>query len=514
MSVPKVEAENGLYKWLALATILIGSFASVLNMTSTNIALPKMMAAFSVSATDAQWILTAYTLTLGVLQPISGYLCDRFGAKRVYLVSLIIFNTGSLLCGMAWSNQTMIIFRVLQALGGGFVIPSSMYIVFAAFPISERSSALGIWGLSISLAPAIGPTMGGYLVDYLSWPYIYFVNLPIGIAGFIVGAFVLKETKKLEQMKFDIWGFFCSSIGLFCLLLALSKGVDDGWDAPYILALFYVAFAMFVLFAFVEFTVEKPLLDLRLFGDINFAFSNLITVMVQFLLMGSMYLIPLFLQRVMGYSALDSGILLIPSAFASLIATPLAGKLSGRFGEKPLVVVGFLLSILWTSQLVNLDADTDVMMIVLMQAVRGASIGLAAMPTTVLGLKNIAPNRIGQANAIMNTLRQVAGSFAVTVMATVIQQRQVFHQEHIAEHVNHASVAFQNTLAETTQMFVHSSVSLSAAHKKAVAFLAAAAQKQSIYFSYDDAFFVLEVFAIIGLVSACLIRKRKIVKPS
>ena len=170
---------DNIYKWLALGVTVIGAFSSIFNSTSTNIALPKLMAAFSASATDAQWIITGYNLIFGILQPISGYLCDRFGAKRVYLVNLAIFVIGSGLCGMAWSNESMIAFRIVQGLGGSLIVPSSMYIVFSIFLPQERNVALGIWGLSLSLAPAIGPTLGGYMVDSWGWQYIYFMNLPI-----------------------------------------------------------------------------------------------------------------------------------------------------------------------------------------------------------------------------------------------------------------------------------------------------------------------------------------------
>lgn len=501
--------KNELYKWLALGTTVIGAFASVFNSTSTNIALPKLMAAFSVGATDAQWIITGYNLTFGVLQPVSGYLCDRFGAKRVYLINLVIFIIGSALCGTAWSNESMIVFRIIQALGGSLIVPSSMYIVFSVFLPQERNIALGIWGLSLSLAPAIGPTLGGYLVDYWGWPYIYFINLPLGIIGFITAAFILKETKTLSKMKFDFLGFICSSVGLFCLLWALSKGVDDGWDAPYIIALFYMAFAMLTLFVFIEMTVEDPLLDLSLFRDKNFVFGNIVISMVQFLLMGSVYLVSLFLQSMMGYTAMEAGVILLPSAAASLIMSPIAGKLAGGFGEKPIVIAGFALSICWTSQLINISADTDVLLIMFMQALRGASVGLASMTATVLSMKNIAAHKIGRANAMINTTRQVSSSFAVTVMATVMQQRQVFHQEHIAEHVNYAAPAFHKLLAQEIQQFIHSSVGVELSRRKSMAFLYSVAQKQSVYFSYDDAFFVLEMFAIIGFIAALLIQSRK-----
>jgi len=268
-----------------------------------------------------------------------------------------------------------------------------------------------------------------------------------------MAAFVLKETNIIRKKKFDFAGFFCSSVGLFCLLLALSKGVDDGWDAPYIIALFYVAFAMLTMFILIELTVTDPLLDLSLFRDKSFALGNLVISTAQFLLMSSMYLIPLFLQNMMGYSATESGIILLPSAAASFVMSPLSGVLSAKFGEKPVVILGLVLSIWWTSQL----ADTDAMLIMIMQALRGASVSLVVMTATVLSMQNISGAKIGQANAMINTTRQVTGSFAITAMA----------------------------------------------------FLARTANTQSVYFSYDDAFFVLEIFAIIGLIAALLIKSRK-----
>ena len=512
MNIPSLAIKDETYKWVALGTTVIGAFASVFNSTSTNIALPKLMAAFSVGAIDAQWIISGYNLTFGVLQPVSGYLCDRFGAKRIYLLSMVVFIIGSGLCGTAWSNESMIGFRILQALGASFVVPSSMYIVFSVFLPQERNIALGIWGLSLSLAPAAGPTVGGYLIDYWDWPYIYSVNLPIGIIGLITAAVVLRETKKAQSSRFDFLGFVCSSVGLFCLLWALSKGVDDGWDAPYIIALFYTAFATLTLFVLIETTVEDPLLDLSLFRDRNFVFGNIVVIMVQFLLMGSVYLVSLFLQRMMGYTAMDAGIFLLPSAAASLVMSPVAGKLAGRFGEKPMVIAGFLLAIWWTSQLVNVDADTDVVLIVWMQTFRGASIGLASMTATVLSMQNIVRAKIGRATAMLNTSRQVAGSFAVTAMASVMQQREVFHQEHLAEHANQASAAFRKILGQVTQSFEPSSGNLGLAHKKAIALLAATAEKQSSYFSYDDAFYVLEIFAVIGLIAGLLIKSHREIK--
>jgi len=264
------------YKWWALGATTIGCFMSILDTSIVNIALPTMMTAFSVDTDSAEWILTAYMLTMGVLQPATGYFCDVFGTRRMYLFSLALFTAGSALCGSAWSNDSMIFFRVIQAMGGGLIIPVSMAIVYQVFPPAERNMAMGIWGISAMVAPAVGPTLSGYLVEYWDWRLIFTVNIPVGIIGYLLASMVLRETPLLANRRFDIAGFLTSSVGLFCLLLALSKGTDEGWTSAYIMSLFYVAAFCLTMFIFIELEQENPILDLTLFKDWNFAFSNIV----------------------------------------------------------------------------------------------------------------------------------------------------------------------------------------------------------------------------------------------
>jgi EmrB/QacA subfamily drug resistance transporter len=296
VNLPRIPIKDTHYRWVALGATVIGCFMSVLDTSIVNIAMPKMMAAFAVDTKDAQWILTAYMLTMGVLQPTSGYLCDTFGARRMYLLSLFVFIIGSALCGIAWSNNTMILFRIIQAIGGGLIMPISMSLVLQEFAPKERNMAMGVLGIAIAMAPAIGPTLSGYLVDYWDWRYIFTINIPVGIIGYVIAALVLRETKITLGKKFDFSGFISCSIGLFCLLLALSKGVDEGWDSAYIISLLYTSFGMLTLFVLIEINTADPLLDLSLFKDWNFAIGNIVSFIVMATMMGSIFLVPLYLD--------------------------------------------------------------------------------------------------------------------------------------------------------------------------------------------------------------------------
>jgi len=509
LNISRLPIKDKHYRWFALAATMIGCFISVLDTTVVNIAVPKMMSAFGVDAKDAQWILTAYMLAMGVLQPTSGYLCDTFGTRRMYLLSLFIFTLGSALCSMAWSNNTMIIFRIIQALGGGLIIPIGMSILLQEFSTHERNSAMGIFGLAVAIAPAIGPTLSGYLVDYWDWRYIFTINIPIGIVGYIAGALVLRETEITGGKKFDLSGFICCSVALFCLLLALSKGVDEGWDSVYILSLLYISVATFILFILIELQTDQPLLDLSLFKDWNFALGNIITFVCFAIMMGGMFLVPLFLENILGNTAMQSGILLLPAALVSTLIMLLAAKLADRFGAKPLVIVGSLFLIESTFSLMYVNLDTSYYYIMSSQVMRGIGTGFAFMTITGLTMSNITGANTSRASALNSTIRQVSGSFGIAVLSTVLQNRQIYHMAHSAEEISYASPATNKMLSYGVKLFMNSGDSLGIAHKKALVLINGIVQKQSVIFSFDDAFWVLGVFAVFMFLAALLLKTIK-----
>jgi len=502
------------YRWWALGVTIIGGFMSILDTSIVNIAIPKMMAVFSVATDDAQWILTAYMLTMGVVQPATGYLCNAYGTRRMYLLSLAVFSLGSFLCGIAWSNDSMVVFRVLQAIGGGLIIPITMTIVYMVFPVEQRNMAMGIWGISAMVAPAIGPTLSGYLVEYWDWRFIFTINIPIGIVGYVAAALVLRETPFSSSKKFDVAGFVTSSLGLFCLLLAFSKGTEEGWTSAYIIALFYVAVTSLILFVFIELNHENPILDVSIFADWNFSFSMITTFIGTMGLYGAIFMLPLFLENLQGYTAMQTGLLLFPSALTAGILMPIAAKLADRFGAKPIVILGIAILGLSTMPFMYLDKDTNYEYIMMIMMLRGLGLGLFMMPLSVMGMINIPLNKVGAASAINNALRQVSGSMGIAILTTVIQNRQIFHLQHIAENVNYTSFTVQTMLLSWKKLFMYHGDSSWIAHVKSLAMMSNLSVMQSSIFAFDDGFFVLSLICLTGVIPALLLRHVKARKDS
>lgn len=496
------------YKWWALGVTIIGGFMSILDTSIVNIAIPKMMAVFSVNTDQAEWILTAYMLTMGVIQPATGYLCDVYGTKRMYLSSLLIFTVGSLLCGMAWSNDSMIAFRVLQAIGGGLIIPVTMSLVYHVFSAKERNMAMGIWGISAMVAPAIGPTLSGYLVEYWDWRLIFTINIPIGIIGFLLAALILRETP-VQEKKFDLGGFITAAVGLFCLLLALNKGTSEGWDSGFIISLFVVAFTSLAAFVYLELNQDDPLLDLTLFADWNFSFSLVVSFIGTIGLYGGIFMIPLFLENFRGNTAMQTGMLLFPSALTAGLMMPLAAKLSDRFGAKPVVLIGLSILIAATLPFRHLSLDTSEHTIMMLMVFRGIGLGLFSMPVTVLGMNSVPLNKISRASSLNNAIRQVSGSMGVAILTTVLQNRQIFHLERITESFTNSSHPALSLLSYAEQLLIHNGSASGAAHTQALAIISGMIQKQSYIAAFDDSFLFMAVICSLALLPALLLRPNK-----
>ncbi len=502
-----IQAEQ--YKWWALGVTIIGGFMSILDTSIVNIAIPKMMAVFSVNADDAQWVLTAYMLTMGVVQPATGYLCDVYGTRRMYLLSLAVFVLGSALCGTAWSNDTMIAFRVLQAIGGGLIIPVTMSIVYQIFPEHERNMAMGIWGISAMVAPAIGPTLSGYFVEYWDWRLIFTINIPIGVVGYVMAMLVLEETPLAVSHRFDYGGLITSAVGLFCLLLALSKGVSEGWTSAYIITLIFLAATNLILFIFIELDHPEPLLDLSLFSDWNFSCSMFGIFLGTMALFGGIFMVPLYLESIMGYTAMQTGLLLFPSAATAGVMMPIAARLADRFGPKPIIVIGLTILMLGSLPLVYVDMDTNYQYVMMVMFVRGIGLGMSLMLITVMGMNTVPFSKISRASSLNNAIRQISGSLGIAILTTVMQNRQIFHLEHIASNMNHASQATRNIISYGEKMFLHRGDVAGIAHQKALALVSGIAQRQSYIFSFDDTFFVLFLICGIGVIPALLLKPVK-----
>lgn len=275
--------------WSIAVVIIIGTFMAILDGTIVNVSLPKMMAVFGVPANQIQWVATAYMLALGVVMPMTGYLGDRYGYKRMYLFALGMFTLGSALCGASWNLASMVVARVIQAVGGGIMQPLGMAIIYQNYPRSRMGTVLGVWGISTMAAPAIGPTLGGYLVDYASWRLIFYINLPVGILNLFLAALILRETQKITGKNFDFVGIVTSTVGFLCLLLALSQGNEHGWGSPYIVSLLAIAFTSLTVLVVNELRHPEPVLDLRLFRNFTFTLSVVIGSIISIGMFGVVF---------------------------------------------------------------------------------------------------------------------------------------------------------------------------------------------------------------------------------
>lgn len=410
-----------------LVAIIVGLFMVILDGTAVNVALPQLMEDFNQKNMSlVQWTVTGYALAQAAIIPLAGWLSDRFGAKRVFLISVGMFTIGSGLCALANSAEMLILFRILQGLGGGVVMPISMAFIYRLAPPDKVGQVMGMMGIPILLAPALGPVMAGWMVDYASWEWIFLVNLPIGVLGIFIGLRSLPNIERQSVAALDILGMILAPIAFAALVYGVSEGgsfTDDGqskWTAATTITGLIVGGVALILFIIVELSRKKPLLELRVFRSGNFTKGILVQWISQMALFGTMFLVPLFLQQAKGYSAFDTGLLMLPQALASAILMPVGGKLSDRFGARPLVIVGILITIGAALLLSNISPDDGASAIVIPLAMLGAGMGLFMMPLNTHLIQSAPQNLVGRVTSLTNATQQVMMSFAVAGLTTLL----------------------------------------------------------------------------------------------
>ncbi|MDR3585992.1 MAG: DHA2 family efflux MFS transporter permease subunit [Desulfosporosinus sp.] len=403
-----------------MIAVILGVFMAVLDSSVVNVAIPKMMAVYATDQSTIEWVITAYSLTVGMFTPISGYLGDRFGAKRMYVFALVIFVVGSGLCGAAWSASALIVFRVMQALGGALLMPISMTILFSLSKPERRGLIMGIWGIAIMFAPAFGPTLSGYIVQNLNFRLIFYINVPIGIINIVMARAYIPELQAKEAGKFDLPGFITCVIGFFCLLYGLSDAPTSGWSSIKIISLFVAAIVFLALFVVFELTSENPMVELRLFKIRPFLASNIAVSVMSIAMMGALFLLPVFLQNGMGFSPMQTGLLTMPGALVTAALMPISGALFDKVGARPLAIAGFIVMLIGSLMLVNLNFNWTYSAIVIVYVIRSAGMGLTMMPLSTAGMNSVPPALVNRASALQNTLRNVAGSVGVAILGTAM----------------------------------------------------------------------------------------------
>jgi len=407
-------------KWKVLIAVMFGIFMIILDATVVNVAFPTLRREFGASLADTQWVISVYVLSLGVTTPVSGYLADRFGIKRVYLVGLSLFVFGSFLCGIAQSLGWLIVARAVQGFGGGIAQPLGPAQLYRAFPPKEQGTALGYFGIVLVFAPALGPILGGWLVDQNIWRVIFFINIPIGILGVFLGSRFLLDYQVERRPVFDPLGLITAVIGFGSVLYAASIAEANGWSGSNTLTFFGIGVVALIAWAIIELYVAKePMLNLRLFTNGIFLNAALVGYVATVALFGAEFLMPVYLQAFRGYTALQSGLILLGVAITSGIATPLAGRIYDKIGPRMNLIVGFFLLCINTWQLSKIEADTPISYIFLLLMLRGLAVGLTLQTSFVAALSSIPLNNLPRGSSLLNSTRFVVQAVSVAALATI-----------------------------------------------------------------------------------------------
>jgi len=442
-------------RWAVLGIIMLGTFMAILDSSIVNVALPHMMSSFGVDRDQIEWVSTGFMLTSAVVMPLAGWLTSRISYKALYLGSLAIFTVGSLLCAMAWSYESLVAARVLQALGGGAIQPIGMAIVAELFDPHERGRALGIWGTGIMAGPALGPTLGGYLTDAFSWRTIFSVNLPFGVLTLIAGMIIMRPLRAHGAKRpFDVFGFSFLAMALVAGLTALANGPEKGWQSDYIHICEAFTVIGLVMFIAIELAVEHPLLDLRLFLIRNYSLSILLAVFRAVGLFGSVFLFPIFLQNLMGYTPVHAGMWMLPNAVAVGLTMPIAGRLADRYSPALLTGLGCALVGSSLIQFGRLDPLSGWQMLVLPQITRGAGLALMMAPLMAAALNAVPRHELPMASSFLNVSQNVGGSLGIALLNNFVTDSVHIHAVRLGEGFPMESQAMDIRLGLRTMLLV------------------------------------------------------------
>jgi MFS transporter, DHA2 family, multidrug resistance protein len=505
------------YKWWVLMNVMIGTFMVVLDVSIVNVALPKIMASFGIPIDTAEWVLNGYLIAFSVMLPASGWFADHIGYKTCYLGALFLFTVGSFLCGLAWNETALIFFRVVQGIGGGLLMPVGMAIVLHEFPVEKRGTALGFWAIAAAGSVSFGPLIGGYLVDRFNWNSIFYVNVPFGAVGLFATWAILREYKAEHSRSFDMVGFLSMTAFMVSLLLALADGNagwnTGGWTSPFILINLAIAFVGLVVFLITEFTVEHPLINLKLFKSFNYSMANAVFFIFGLSVFGSIFLLPLYLQNSLGYTAYQAGAIFLPMGLLQGIVAPIAGILTDKINPKVPAIIGIILlgwSWYMNSSLSLFSMHSEVMASIYL---RGLGMGLLFTPLSAIALTDIKRQDMAQASGLFNVIRQVGGSFGVAVVGSVLTQRTLFHTSVDGQSVHQYSPTYQHILYglknfSTTVLSAPAGMEL----QRAKALIFSDIVKQAIVQATDDTFLFAFGVMMICVIPIMFLRTRRLPK--
>lgn len=408
------------YKWLVGITFVLGLIMQLLDITILNVALATLGREFQVDEGTLQWVLTGYMISLAVFIPASGWLADRFGSKRTFQLAVVVFTLASVLCGLATEMWMLIAARVLQGVGGGMLVPVGQAMLFRAFPANERAKASAVLAIPITVAPMLGPVLGGALVEYASWRWIFFINVPVGMIALVFTVIFLREETQARPGRFDLPGFVFAGVGLAALLYSLDQGGQSAWQAPSVWVVLASALLLIAALVWRELSTAAPMLNIRLLGNRMFGTGNALLMCSTVAMFSIMFLMPLYLQNLRGVSPMTAGLMLTPQALTMLLVTQVISRLYVRVGPRRLLLTGFALQTTAVASMQVLGLDTPLALIIGLLTLQGTSMGLLMTPLQTAAFAQVSSASMGHASSMFNVSRQVATALGTAIVATVL----------------------------------------------------------------------------------------------
>ncbi|HAR3954129.1 TPA: DHA2 family efflux MFS transporter permease subunit [Staphylococcus aureus] len=492
---------EGVSRGKILAALLFGMFIAILNQTLLNVALPKINTEFNISASTGQWLMTGFMLVNGILIPITAYLFNKYSYRKLFLVALVLFTIGSLICAISMNFPIMMVGRVLQAIGAGVLMPLGSIVIITIYPPEKRGAAMGTMGIAMILAPAIGPTLSGYIVQNYHWNAMFYGMFIIGIIAILVGFVWFKLYQYTTNPKADIPGIIFSTIGFGALLYGFSEAGNKGWGSVEIETMFAIGIIFIILFVIRELRMKSPMLNLEVLKFPTFTLTTIINMVVMLSLYGGMILLPIYLQNLRGFSALDSGLLLLPGSLIMGLLGPFAGKLLDTIGLKPLAIFGIAVMTYATWELTKLNMDTPYMTIMGIYVLRSFGMAFIMMPMVTAAI-NALPGRLAShGNAFLNTMRQLAGSIGTAILVTVMTTQTTQHLSAFGEELDKTNPVVQDHMRELASQY--------GGQEGAMKVLLQFVNKLATVEGINDAFIVATIFSIIALILCLFLQSNK-----
>jgi len=499
--------------WIIALAVTLATFMEVLDTSIANVALPHIAGSLSAGQDESTWVLTSYLVSNAIVLPLSGWLSSILGRKNFYMGCVALFTVSSFLCGLAPNLATLIICRVLQGAGGGGLQPSEQAILADTFPPAKRGMAFAVYGMAVVTAPAIGPTLGGWITDNFTWRWIFFINIPVGILSILLTSRLIQDPpyfkrRKLSETHIDYVGLGFVALGLGALQIVLDKGQRDDWfDSNFIILLSLISAAALIFVTIWEWKHKDPIIDLHLFRDRTFGVSNLLMFMLGFALLGSTLLIPLFSQTLLGYTAQEAGLALMPGGFTIIILLPFVGFLLSRYTPRWLLLLGLVILSFSLFHMTGFDLQIDFRTLATARVIQAAGMAFLFVPINTAAYAFLPRDKNNAASGLMNLARNIGGSVGISIVTTLLDRRTQQHLNDFASHLSAGSSALQNVIRGASRAMMAHGASAAGANQRAYALVQGTAARQATMLAYIDCFQFLG-FAILAMIPMVFLMKK------